>query len=272
MLKETAEGSDKAVRGIMTTDTKKKELAVEFELGGTTVRIGGIAKGSGMIHPNMGTMLGYLTTDCAISKAMLKQALKAVCDRTFNRISVDGDTSTNDSLIILANGCAGNNLIDSEGSDYEKFSQALMMLCTELARRMAADGEGASHLITCNVTECESEEKAETLAKSVIRSPLTKAAVFGCDANWGRVLCALGYSGADFDPELVDIQFASDAGTVDVCRQGKGLAFDEELAEAVLKEPEVIINVNMHEGNSSAVCWGCDLTYDYEKINGDYRT
>ena len=272
LLKETAEGSDKAVRGIMTTDTKKKELAVEFELDGKTVRIGGIAKGSGMIHPNMGTMLGYLTTDCAISKTMLKQALKTVCDRTFNRISVDGDTSTNDSLIILANGCAGNRLIDSEGSDYGKFLEALMMLCTELARRMAADGEGASHLITCNVTECESEEKAETLAKSVIRSPLTKSAVFGCDANWGRVLCALGYSGADFDPELVDIQFASAAGTVDVCEKGKGLAFDEDLAETVLKEPEVIINVNMHEGNSSAVCWGCDLTYDYVKINGDYRT
>ena len=203
---------------------------------------------------------------------MLKQALKYVCDRTFNRISVDGDTSTNDSLIILANGCAGNTPIESEGTAFSLFCDALLMLCTEMARRMAADGEGASHLITCNVSECESEAKAETLAKSVICSPLTKAAVFGCDANWGRVLCALGYSGESFDVDSVDIQFASAAGTVDVCKDGKGLNFDEELAEAVLKEPEVIINVTMHEGTEHATCWGCDLTYDYVKINGDYRT
>ncbi|MBQ1440240.1 MAG: bifunctional ornithine acetyltransferase/N-acetylglutamate synthase, partial [Solobacterium sp.] len=272
LLAGTAEGSDKAAKGIMTTDTKKKELAVEFELDGKTVRLGGISKGSGMIHPNMGTMLCYLTTDCAISKPMLKQALKYVCDRTFNRISVDGDTSTNDSLIILANGCAGNTPIESEGTAFSLFCDALLMLCTEMARRMAADGEGASHLITCNVSECESEAKAETLAKSVICSPLTKAAVFGCDANWGRVLCALGYSGESFDVDSVDIQFASAAGTVDVCKDGKGLNFDEELAEAVLKEPEVIINVTMHEGTEHATCWGCDLTYDYVKINGDYRT
>ena len=272
LLAGTAEGSDKAAKGIMTTDTKKKELAVEFELDGKTVRLGGISKGSGMIHPNMGTMLCYLTTDCVISKPMLKQALKYVCDRTFNRISVDGDTSTNDSLIILANGCAGNIPIESEGTSFSLFCDALLMLCTEMARRMAADGEGASHLITCNVSECESEAKAETLAKSVICSPLTKAAVFGCDANWGRVLCALGYSGESFDVDSVDIQFASAAGTVDVCKDGKGLNFDEELAEAVLKEPEVIINVTMHEGTEHATCWGCDLTYDYVKINGDYRT
>ena len=265
-------GSDLAAKGIMTTDTRKKELAVEFELCGKTVHIGGISKGSGMIHPNMGTMLCYLTTDAAITKPMLQQGLKEVCDVSFNRISVDGDTSTNDSLIILANGAAGNACIDAESSDYAVFRDALKELCVELARQMARDGEGASHLITCTVLHASDEARAETMAKSVIRSPLTKAAIFGCDANWGRVLCALGYSGEEFDPEKVNISFASQAGTIDVCRNGKGLPFDEANAKAILKEEEVMILADLQEGDASATCWGCDLTYDYVKINGDYRT
>lgn len=271
-LREDGIGSDLAAKAIMTTDTKKKELAAAFEIQGKTVHLGGISKGSGMIHPNMGTMLCYLTTDCAISKPLLQKALKTACDKSFNRISVDGDTSTNDSLILLANGQAGNAEITEENSDYEIFVSALQELCVELARRMAADGEGASHLITCTVKNAQSEERAETLGKSVIRSPLTKSAIFGCDANWGRVLCALGYAGLEFDPANVDITFASKAGSIEVCKNGKGLVFDEALAKTILKEEEVIILCDMHEGVASATCWGCDLTYDYVKINGDYRT
>ena len=267
-----ASGSDEAAKAIMTTDTVKKEFAVSFELGGTAVTIGGISKGSGMIHPNMGTMLCYLTTDCAVTKDMLKKALKEACDITFNRISVDGDTSTNDTLLILANGQAGNACIDAEGEDYDTFAAALKSLCKALARKMARDGEGAKHLITCTVSSCLSEARAEILSKSVIGSSLTKAAIFGEDANWGRVLCALGYSGENFDPENVDIAFASDAGRIDVCRKGKGLLFDENLAKCILGEEEVIIDVQMNEGNEEVTCWGCDLTYDYVKINGDYRT
>ncbi|MBP3867519.1 MAG: bifunctional glutamate N-acetyltransferase/amino-acid acetyltransferase ArgJ, partial [Solobacterium sp.] len=265
-------GSELAAKAIMTTDTRKKELAVEVELNGKPVHIGGISKGSGMIHPNMGTMLCYLTTDAAITKDMLQKALKEVCDISFNRISVDGDTSTNDSLIILANGMAGNELIAAENDSYQAFKEALKALCIELARQMAKDGEGATHLITCTVSNALNEKRAEILAKSVIRSPLTKAAIFGCDANWGRVLCALGYSGEEFNPEKVDISFASTAGTIAVCEHGKGLPFDEAKALAILKEPEVIILADMHEGTAEATCWGCDLTYDYVKINGDYRT
>lgn len=267
-----SKGSDEAAHAIMTTDTKKKELAIGTSIGGKTVTIGGISKGSGMIHPNLGTMLCYLTTDVNISSEMLKKALKKVCDKTFNRISVDGDTSTNDSLIILANGLAENDEITTEDESFEIFVQELHILCKELARRMAADGEGAKHLITCNVKNAASEGDAETLSKSVIGSTLTKAAIFGCDANWGRVLCALGYSGIDFDPDKVDITFESKAGSVPVCKEGRGLDFDEDLASKVLHEPEVVIDVDMHEGNSSATCWGCDITYDYIKINGDYRT
>ena len=265
-------GSELAAKAIMTTDTRKKELAVEVELDGKPVHIGGISKGSGMIHPNMGTMLCYLTTDAAITKDMLQKALKEVCDISFNRISVDGDTSTNDSLIILANGMAGNELIAAENDSYQAFKEALKALCIELARQMAKDGEGATHLITCTVSNALNEKRAEILAKSVIRSPLTKAAIFGCDANWGRVLCALGYSGEEFNPEKVDISFASTAGTIAVSEHGKGLPFDEAKALAILKEPEVIILADMHEGTAEATCWGCDLTYDYVKINGDYRT
>ena len=270
-LSASAEGSDSAARAIMTTDTKKKELAVCFEKDGKTVTIGGISKGSGMIHPNMGTMLCYLTTDACIGSDLLKKTLKEVCDQTFNRISVDGDTSTNDSLIILANGASKTAEMKTD-EDAAVFKAALLQLCTELARRMAADGEGAKHLITCTVNGCESEEKAEILSKSVIGSSLTKAAVFGCDANWGRILCAMGYSGADFDPEKTDIAFASEAGSIAVCQNGRGLPFDEDLALKILKEEEVEINIDLHEGNASVTCWGCDLTYDYVKINGDYRT
>lgn len=271
-LSDEAAGSDEAAKAIMTTDTKKKEQAAEFEIGGRTVKLGGISKGSGMIHPNMGTMLCYLTTDCAVDSVTLKKVLKEVCDVTFNRISVDGDTSTNDSLIILANGMAGNEPVIENTEGYAVFKEALLAVCTDLARRMAADGEGAKHLITCTVAGCESEEKAEILSKSVIGSSLTKAAVFGCDANWGRVLCALGYSGADFDPLKVDVDFVSSAGRISVCRQGKGLVFDEDKALEILKQDEVIIDINMNEGEAAVTCWGCDLTYDYVKINGDYRT
>ncbi len=265
-------GSDTAARAIMTTDTIKKETAVEFKIGSTVVKLGAVAKGSGMIHPNMGTMLCYITTDCAITSPMLKKALTSAVNVSFNRVSVDGDTSTNDSCIILANGLAGNAMIDSEGEAYACFLAALTSVCVELSRLVAADGEGATHLITCEIKGADSEEKAVCLAKSVINSPLTKAAVFGRDANWGRVLCAMGYSDASFRPELVDITFSSAAGSVTVCEKGRGLSFDEALAKNILGEKEVIITADIHEGSSSAICWGCDLTYDYVRINGDYRT
>ena len=272
LLTHDAEGSDAAARAIMTTDTTKKEFACKFSVGGKTAVMGGIAKGSGMIHPNMGTMLCYITTDCAIAAPLLKTALKTACGATFNRISVDGDTSTNDSLVILANGLAGNPVISGEGEDYDAFVFALTDICTRLARAMAADGEGAKHLITCAVSGAASDEDAGVLSKSVVGSTLTKAAVFGCDANWGRVLCALGYSGVEFDPEKVDITFKSGVGSVAVCSKGRGLDFDEELAKRVLSEPEVEILADMGAGDGKAVCWGCDLTYDYVRINGDYRT
>ena len=271
-LDHSVEASDAAAHAIMTTDTVKKEVAVETVIGGKTVRMGGIAKGSGMIHPNMGTMLCFLTTDCAISPAMIRAALKEVVCKTFNRISVDGDTSTNDSCIVLANGLAGNAEITEQGADYRAFTEALMTLCTELARKMAADGEGAKHLITCTVTGAADEKTAETVARSVISSTLTKAAIFGADANWGRVLCAMGYSGADFDPETVDVSFASAAGDIAVCEKGRGLPFDEDLAKKILTEHDVEIRISMGTGAGTATCWGCDITYDYIKINGDYRT
>ena len=271
-LDHSVEASDAAAHAIMTTDTVKKEVAVETVIGGKTVRMGGIAKGSGMIHPNMGTMLCFLTTDCAISPAMIRAALKEVVCKTFNRISVDGDTSTNDSCIVLANGLAGNVEITEQGADYRAFTEALMTLCTELARKMAADGEGAKHLITCTVTGAADEKTAETVARSVISSTLTKAAIFGADANWGRVLCAMGYSGAEFDPETVDVSFASAAGDIAVCEKGRGLPFDEDLAKKILTEHDVEIRISMGTGAGTATCWGCDITYDYIKINGDYRT
>ena len=267
-----AAGSDAAAHAIMTTDTVKKELAVETVIGGKTVHIGAIAKGSGMIHPNMGTMLCFITTDCAVSPEMIRAALLDTVRVSFNRISVDGDTSTNDTCCILANGMAGNAPITEKGPDCDAFTAALKVLCTELAKKMASDGEGASHLITCTVTGAKDEQSAETVAKSVIGSALTKAAIFGADANWGRVLCAMGYSGVDFDPDKVDVAFESAAGSIQVCARGRGLDFDEDLAKKVLTEHDVTIAIAMGEGEGSCTCWGCDLTYEYVKINGDYRT
>ena len=271
-LAATPEASDAAAHAIMTTDTEKKEAAVETVIGGKVVRMGGVAKGSGMIHPNMGTMLCFLTTDCAISPEMIRTALLETVKVSFNRISVDGDTSTNDSCIVLANGMAGNAVITEKGEDYAAFLEALQALCTELAKKMASDGEGAKHLITCTVKGAADEAQAETVSKSVISSTLTKAAIFGADANWGRVLCAMGYSGAEFDPDKVDVHFTSAAGDIAVCEKGRGLDFDEELAKKILTEHDVEINITMGEGNAACTCWGCDITYDYIKINGDYRT
>ena len=271
-LDHSADASHNAALAIMTTDTVKKEVALSTTIGGKTVTIGGIAKGSGMIHPNMGTMLCFLTTDCAISPAMIKAALKETVDVSFNRISVDGDTSTNDTCCVLANGLAGNTEICEKNDDYAAFVAALKELCIRLARAMASDGEGARHLITCNLTGGKSEQAAETIAKSVIASSLTKAAIFGADANWGRVLCAMGYSGESFDPDKVDVRFASTAGEIEVCHQGRGVDFDEDLAKKILTEHDIEINITMGEGDGSCTCWGCDLTYDYVKINGDYRT
>ena len=270
--KLSREGSDAAAHAIMTTDTVKKEEAVSLSIGGKTVHIGGISKGSGMIHPNMGTMLCFLTTDCAISKAMVKAALQEAVRVSFNRISVDGDTSTNDTCVLLANGMADNEEITAQDENYALFVEALTAVCTKLARQMARDGEGAKHLITCTVSGARSEQAAETVAKSVIASSLTKAAIFGCDANWGRVLCAMGYSGETFDPDRVDVTFVSKAGKIAVCKAGRGLAFDEEKAKKILSEEEVTIDIVMGGGKGSCTCWGCDLTYDYVKINGDYRT
>ena len=272
LLERSEAASDAAAHAIMTTDTVKKEAAVETTVGGKTVRMGGIAKGSGMIHPNMGTMLCFITTDCAISSEMIHAALVETAKVSFNRISVDGDTSTNDTCLVLANGLAGNAEITEKNGDYAAFLEALCFLCTKLARMMAKDGEGAKHLITCTVEGAASDESAETIAKSVISSTLTKAAIFGCDANWGRVLCAMGYSGETFDPDKVDVRFASAAGDIAVCEQGRGLPFDEDLAKKILTEDEVEINIHMGEGSGRCTCWGCDITYDYIKINGDYRT
>ena len=272
LLERSDAASDAAAHAIMTTDTVKKEAAVETTVGGKTVRIGGIAKGSGMIHPNMGTMLCFLTTDCAISPGMIREALLETAAVSFNRISVDGDTSTTDTCCVLANGLAGNPEITEKNEDYAAFLAALQDICVRLARMMAKDGEGAKHLITCTVSGARDAQQAETVSKSVISSTLTKAAIFGCDANWGRVLCAMGYSGETFDPEQVDVCFASSAGTVAVCEKGRGLPFDEELAKKILTEDEVEILIRMGEGNGACTCWGCDITYDYIKINGDYRT
>ena len=270
--KLTYDGSEDAAVAIMTTDLAKKELAVEFAIKEKTVKIGGIAKGSGMIHPNMGTMLAFLTTDCAISTDMITKALISAADVSFNRISVDGDTSTNDMLSLMANGMAGNEEITGSGEDYDTFSQALNTLCIELAKEMAADGEGATHLITCTVRGAKSESEAEALSKSVISSTLTKAAIFGADANWGRVLCAMGYSGVEFEPNSVSIAFESNKGRIEVCENGRGLPFDEDMAKKILTEHDITIDVEMDAGGAECTCWGCDITYDYIRINGDYRS
>ena len=266
------DGSDAAANAIMTTDTVKKELAVTCSIGGKTVTIGAIAKGSGMIHPNMGTMLCFVTTDCAITHEMLSDALHEIIPRTFNRVTVDGDTSTNDMCVVLANGMAENPLIEWKDDGYTVFYKTLYSVFEQMARSIAADGEGASKLITCTVGKARSEEAAERLAKAVVGSSLVKAAMFGADANWGRVLCAMGYSKAPFRPEYVDVKFSSAVGEILVCQQGAGVDFDEEAAKSILSQDEVVIDVDLNEGEHEATCWGCDLTYDYVKINGDYRT
>ena len=266
------EGGKAAAEGIMTTDTVMKEVAVEFTLGGTTCRLGGIAKGSGMIHPNMATMLVFLTTDAAISPAMLQKALSGDIANTFNMLSIDGDTSTNDMVTVLANGLAGNPIVDAEGEDFTVFMQALNSVTIALCRKIAGDGEGATKLLECKVTGAADLPTAKTVAKSVICSSLLKAAMFGADANWGRVLCAIGYSGAQVDVNKVDVAFRSAAGTIAVCKDGAGLDFSEEIAKKVLLEKEIEILVELNSGVASSTAWGCDLTYDYVKINGDYRT
>jgi len=271
-LTADASGSGAAAQAIMTTDLTQKEMAVKLTLGDKMVHIGAIAKGSGMIHPNMGTMLCFITTDAAIEKNLLTKALRHAIDYSYNRISVDGDTSTNDFCLILANGQAENPEITDEDADYTAFVEALTALCIHLARAIAADGEGATHLITCEVSHAPDEGTATEIARSVIASSLVKSAIFGKDANWGRILCAAGYAGVSFDPELVSISFASEAGEIAVCKDGRGLQFDEDLAAKVLTPHEVMIRIDMAQGSASSVCWGCDLTYDYVKINGDYRT
>jgi len=265
-------GSENAAEGIMTTDTIKKEIAVSFNIGGKECCIGGIAKGSGMIHPNMATMLVFITTDCAISSELLKKALSSDIQNTFNMVSVDGDTSTNDMVTILANGMAGNEIITEENEDFAEFMKALNTVTVDLCRHIAGDGEGATKLLECKVAGADSEKTAKTVAKSVICSSLTKAAMFGADANWGRVLCAIGYSGADVDVTKIDVSFRSISGEIAVCKDGAGIDFSEEIAKEILLEKEIEILVNLNDGEYSATAWGCDLTYDYVKINGDYRT
>ena len=264
--------SEAACEGIMTTDTKLKEIAYEFKAGGKLCRIGGIAKGSGMIHPNMATMLVFVTTDCAISPALLRTALCEDVKTSFNMVSVDGDTSTNDMVTVLANGLAGNDLIDSAGEDYNAFCKALHAVTSYLCRMIAADGEGATKLLECRVCGAVDEENARIAAKAVVCSSLFKAAMFGADANWGRVLCAIGYSGAKVDVNKIDVSFCSAAGGVEVCKGGAGVEFSESEAKKTLSEKEITVQISLGDGTGCAVAWGCDLTYDYVKINGDYRT
>ncbi|MBQ8183189.1 MAG: bifunctional ornithine acetyltransferase/N-acetylglutamate synthase [Clostridia bacterium] len=264
--------SNEAAEGIMTTDTVQKEIAVSFEIDGVTCKIGGIAKGSGMIHPNMATMLVFITTDTAISPEMLQKALSQDIQNTFNMVSVDGDTSTNDMVTVLANGMAGNKEITAEGEAFDVFMKALNTVTVHLCRMIAGDGEGATKLLECKVTGAKDEAVAKTVAKSVICSSLTKAAMFGADANWGRVLCAIGYSGADVDVTKVDVSFTSAKGTIPVCKDGSGIEFSEEIAKEILLEKEITINVELNSGEGASTAWGCDLTYEYVKINGDYRT
>lgn len=269
-LSET--GGDAAAEAIMTTDTFPKQAAVEFTQNGKTCRIGGMAKGSGMIHPNMATMLGFLTTDASISPALLQKALRAAVDESFNMVSVDGDTSTNDMVTVLANGAGGCAEITEEDAAYAQFAQALCLVCTDLAKQLAKDGEGASKLLECRVQGAPELQTARAVAKSVITSSLFKAAMFGADANWGRVLCAIGYAEGAFSVDRVSVSFASAAGEIRVCEQGAGLPFDENAAKQILLEDEIVIHIDLAQGEMGAVAWGCDLTYDYVRINGDYRT
>lgn len=275
LAKEKAEGLDagnRAARAIMTTDTVSKEVAVTFEVGGKTVTMGGMCKGSGMIHPNMCTMLGFVTTDLAISKELLVKALKEDVQDTFNMISVDGDTSTNDTLLLLANGMAGNEEITEENEDYFKFKEALNFINTTLSKKMAGDGEGATALFETKVIHAKTKEDARILSKSVICSSLTKAAIYGHDANWGRILCALGYAGVDFEPEKIELFFKSKAGCIQIYKEGVATDYSEEEATKILSEPEVTVLVDLKAGDCEATAWGCDLTYDYVKINADYRS
>lgn len=266
------DGANAASEAIQTTDTIQKQIAVEFELGGKACHIGGMAKGSGMIHPNMATMLCFVTSDVAISPALLQQALSQDVQSSFNMVSVDGDTSTNDMVCILANGLAGNEPITTQSPAYDLFCQALHTVTVDLCRKIAKDGEGASRLLQCTVTGASDAQQAKTVAKAVITSSLLKAAMFGADANWGRVLCAVGYSGAQVDVEKVDVQFASAAGSIAVCKGGAGVPFSEKTAKHILKQDEIDILISLGDGPEQATAWGCDLTYDYVKINGDYRT
>lgn len=268
----TEDGNDRAAYAIMTTDTVMKQVAVEFKIGDAVCRIGGMAKGSGMIHPNMATTLNFLTSDVAITPEMIQKALSDVVKVTYNCLSIDGDTSTNDTATVMANGLAGNKLISEEGEDYETFRQALYIVMMNMTRMLAADGEGATKLLECSVTGAPDQDTAIIIAKSVIRSPLLKCAMFGEDANWGRILCAIGYAEAEFDINLVDVDFESEFGTIPVCRDGAGVEFSEELAAKILSSDEIHILVNLKQGDASAKAWGCDLTYDYVKINGDYRS
>lgn len=272
LVKNLGMNSKDAAHAIMTTDTTIKEIAVEFEVGGVVCRLGGIAKGSGMIHPDMATMLVFLTTDCAISAEMLKKALSRDVTQTFNMLSIDGDTSTNDMVTVMANGLAGNAEISEEGEAFDTFMKALNTVTVHLCRSIAADGEGATKLLECVVTGAADETQAKIAAKSVVCSSLLKAAMFGADANWGRVLCALGYSKAGIDPQSVDVSFRSKAGEIVVCEKGAGVDFSEEKAKQILLESEIEILICLNSGTAAATAWGCDLTYDYVKINGDYRT
>jgi len=276
-IKELAEGlsydgNAKAVNAIMTTDTVPKEVAVTFEVNGTTCTLGGMAKGSGMIHPNMATTLNFVTTDAVISKELIQKALSEITKITYNCLSIDGDTSTNDMVLVMANGLAGNSEINKEDEAYAAFKQALYIVMMNMTKMLAADGEGASKMIECTVSEAKDLDTAIIVAKSVIRSPLFKCAMFGEDANWGRILCAVGYAEAEFDINRVDVDLASAKGVLPVCRNGAGVEFSEELAKEILSEDEIFVNISLHDGDVAAKAWGCDLTYDYVKINGDYRS
>ena len=272
VLDESIEAGTAASKAIMTTDTLNKEIAVEFTVGGVTATLGGMSKGSGMIHPNMCTMLAFLGTDVSIEKSLLQKAVSEVVADSFNMITVDGDTSTNDTLLCMANGLAGNETINSEGAAYESFKEALTFVCTNLAKRMAADGEGASKLFEAKVVNAKSVADAKTLSRAIVGSNLSKAAIFGCDANFGRFLCAMGYSGADFDQNDVELFFKSANGELKVFDKGTPIVFDEDKALEIMKADAVTVYVDMHEGTAEATAWGCDLTYDYVKINADYRS
>ena len=266
------ENHGKAANAIMTTDTVMKEIAVEFRLGGKTCKMGGMAKGSGMIHPNMATTLNFITTDATVSSGLLQKALSDVVKVTYNCLSVDGDTSTNDCVLLMANGLAGNEEVSAEGEDYQEFKSALYFVMMNMTKMLAKDGEGASKLIECTCAGAPDLDTAITVAKSVIRSPLVKCAFFGEDANWGRILCAIGYAEADFDIDKVDVDMSSVNGRVAVCRNGAGIEFSEDEAAKILSTDEILVDIDLHQGECSAKAWGCDLTYDYVKINGDYRT